>query len=105
MLAEVVTVVRAAPEVVFDLDLDADVHTASMAGRWERATTSTGYPLLAPGDEATFTARHLGLRWRLTSRITDTTVRTAPSTSRCAARSGGGGTSTCSSRSPTAAPG
>lgn len=28
---EVVTLIRAAPETVFDLELDADVHAASMA--------------------------------------------------------------------------
>ena len=65
-----VTLVRAAPEKVFDLELDADVHAASLAGSGERATTSTGRPGLALGDEVTFTARHLGRAWRLTSRIT-----------------------------------
>jgi ligand-binding SRPBCC domain-containing protein len=67
----VVTLVRAHPEVVFDLELDADVHAASMARSGERATTSTGRPTLGPGDEVTFSARHLGRRWRLTSRVTE----------------------------------
>jgi len=59
---EVVTVVKAAPEVVFDLELDVDVHAASLAGSQETATTSTGRRRLGLGDEVTFHARHLGLR-------------------------------------------
>jgi hypothetical protein len=30
---EIVTVVKAAPEVVFDLELDVDVHAASLGDR------------------------------------------------------------------------
>jgi ligand-binding SRPBCC domain-containing protein len=67
---EIVTVVKAAPEVVFDLELDVDVHAASLAGSEETATTSTGLRRLALGDEVTFHARHLGLRWSMVSRIT-----------------------------------
>ena len=68
---EVVTLIRAAADRVFDLELDADVHAASMAASGETATTSTGRPALGLGDEVTFTARHLGRSWRLTSRITE----------------------------------
>jgi ligand-binding SRPBCC domain-containing protein len=68
---EVVTVIRAAAETLFDLELDADVHAASMAGSGEVATTSTGRPRLGLGDEVTFTARHFGLPWRLTGRVTE----------------------------------
>jgi ligand-binding SRPBCC domain-containing protein len=68
---EVVTLVRAAPATVFDLELDAEVHAASMAASGETATTSTGRPALGLGDEVTFTARHFGISWRLTSRITE----------------------------------
>jgi ligand-binding SRPBCC domain-containing protein len=67
---EVVTVIRAAPATVFDLELDADVHAASMAASGETATTSTGRPVLDLGDEVSFTGRHFGLPWRLASRIT-----------------------------------
>ena len=69
-VVEVVTLVRAAPEVVFDLELDVDVHAASLAGSGETATTGSGRRRLGPGDEVTFRARHLGLRWRMTSRVT-----------------------------------
>jgi ligand-binding SRPBCC domain-containing protein len=70
-VVEVITLVRARPEVVFDLELDADVHAASMTASGETATTSTGRPGLRQGDEVTFTARHFGLTWRLTGRITE----------------------------------
>jgi ligand-binding SRPBCC domain-containing protein len=68
---EVVTMIRAAPRTVFDLELDVDVHVASMAASGERATSSTGRPALGPGDEVTFRARHFGLTWRLTARVTE----------------------------------
>ena len=67
---EVVTDIDAPRDVVFDLELDMDVHSASLAASGETATTSTGRPLLALGDEVSFRARHFGLVWHLTSRIT-----------------------------------
>ncbi|GIJ22907.1 SRPBCC family protein [Micromonospora lutea] len=69
-LIEVVSVINAAPSVVFDLTLDVDVHTASLPASRETATTSTGRRQLVLGDEVTFHARHFGLAWRMTSRIT-----------------------------------
>jgi ligand-binding SRPBCC domain-containing protein len=67
----VVTLIRATPDEVFDLELDADVHAASMAESSETATTSTGRAALRLGDEVTFTARHFGLTWRMTGRVTE----------------------------------
>ena len=69
-LIEVVTEIHAVPGVVFDLELDMDVHSASLAASRESATTSTGRPRLGLGDQVTFRARHFGLVWRMTSRIT-----------------------------------
>lgn len=69
-VVEVVTVVEAPAALVFDLELDVDVHTASLAGSGERATTSTGRRSLGLGDEVTLTAHHFGLPWRMTSRVT-----------------------------------
>jgi ligand-binding SRPBCC domain-containing protein len=69
-LIEIVSVIDAAPSVVFDLELDVDFHAASLHGSQETATTSTGRRRLTLGDEVTFRARHFGLRWRMTSRIT-----------------------------------
>jgi ligand-binding SRPBCC domain-containing protein len=69
-LIEVVALVGAAPAVVFELELDVGVHAESMAGSREVASTSTGHRRLGLGDEVTFQARHFGLPWRMTSRIT-----------------------------------
>ncbi|WP_433305743.1 SRPBCC family protein [Actinoplanes sp. CA-030573] len=69
-MIEVVSLVDAEPSRVFDLELDVDVHAGSLAGSGETAATSTGRRQLALGDEVTFRARHLGVRWRMTSRIT-----------------------------------
>lgn len=67
---EVRTLIGASRATVFDLELDVDVHTASLAGSRESATTSRRDRRLRLGDEVTFRARHLGLRWTLTSRVT-----------------------------------
>lgn len=69
-MIEIVTLVDAPPDVLFDLELDVDVHAASLPASGERATTSSGRRQLALGDEVTFHARHFGLPWRMTSRIT-----------------------------------
>jgi ligand-binding SRPBCC domain-containing protein len=69
-LIEVVTDIDATRDVVFDLELDMDVHAASLAASGETATTSTGKRRVALGDEVTFRGRHFGLVWRMTSRIT-----------------------------------
>ena len=70
VLIEVVTTIDAARDVVFGLELDMDVHAASLAASGETATTSTGRRRLGPGDEVAFRARHFGVVWRMTSRIT-----------------------------------
>ena len=67
----VVTHIDAPPQVVFELALDMDVHAASLARTGETATTSRGDPHLGLGDQVTFTARHSGLPWRMTSRVTE----------------------------------
>jgi ligand-binding SRPBCC domain-containing protein len=67
---EVVTEIDAAADVVFGLELDMDVHAASLAASGETATTSSGRRRVALGDEVTFRARHFGVVWRMTSRIT-----------------------------------
>lgn len=67
---EVVTEIGATRDTIFDLELDMDVHAASLAGSGETATTHTGRRHVALGDEVTFRARHFGLVWHMTSRIT-----------------------------------
>jgi hypothetical protein len=58
-----------APHTVFDLELDVDLHADSLPGSRETATTSTGRCRLVLGDEVSFCARHLGVRWQMTGRI------------------------------------
>lgn len=64
------TEISAPPPVVFDLELDMDEHSASLSSSGEIATTSTGRSALALGDEVTFVAKHFGVRFTMTSRIT-----------------------------------
>ena len=70
VVIEVVTDIAAAPAVVFDLELDVDVHADSLPGSRETASTGSGRRLPELGDEVTFRARHVGLPWRTSSRIT-----------------------------------
>ena len=68
---EVATEIDAPPSRVFEIELDTDAHAASLASSRETSTTSSGQRLLVLGDDGTFRARHLGLWWTLTSRITE----------------------------------
>ncbi|WP_378079209.1 SRPBCC family protein [Actinoplanes sichuanensis] len=70
MTVQVISFVAAAPARVFDLKLDVDVHAASQHAAGETAATRDGRRQLTLGDEVTFQARHFGIRWRMTSRIT-----------------------------------
>lgn len=66
---EVVTAVAAPPRRVFDVSLDVEVHTGSMAASGERAVGGVTAGRLRAGDTVTWQARHFGVRWRMTSRI------------------------------------
>lgn len=68
-LIDITTVVRAPVEHVFDLSLDVDAHTASMAASGEQAVDGVRSGRMALGETVTWTARHFGIRWRMTSRI------------------------------------
>jgi ligand-binding SRPBCC domain-containing protein len=66
---ECVTKLAMPPAGAFDLSLSVAAHIASMSKSRERAIGATS-DLLGLGDEITWRARHFGLPWRLTSRIT-----------------------------------
>jgi ligand-binding SRPBCC domain-containing protein len=66
---EVVTCIAAPPRRVFELSLEVEVHTASMAGSGEQAIGGVTSGRMKLGDTVTWQARHFGLRWRMTSRI------------------------------------
>ncbi len=57
-------------ERVFDLARDLDLHAESMAGSRERAVAGRMTGRVEAGDTVTWRARHFGLWWSLTSRIT-----------------------------------
>ncbi len=62
--------VRAPRERCFDLSRSVEAHVDSASGTGERAVGGVTRGLLGPGDEVTWAARHFGLPFRLTSRMT-----------------------------------
>jgi len=67
---ELTTDVKAPIERVFDLARDLDLHARSMADTRERAVGGRTTGIVELGDTVTWRARHFGLWWSLTSRIT-----------------------------------
>jgi ligand-binding SRPBCC domain-containing protein len=65
------TLISAPAGRCFDLARSVDLHMGSMAHTQERAIDGVTSGLMGPGDTVTWEARHFGLRWRLTSHITD----------------------------------
>lgn len=65
------TLVGAPIETTFDLARDIDFHQRSMADTGERAVAGRTTGLIGMGETVTWRARHLGLTWTLTSRITE----------------------------------
>ena len=65
----IATEIDATPERCFDLARDVGAHVRSTAGTGERAVGGVTIGLLELGDEVTWEARHLGIRQRLTARI------------------------------------
>lgn len=62
--------IGATADAVFDLELDVEAHAASLPGTGETTTTSTGRSILGLGDEVTFRARHFGIWWIMTTKVT-----------------------------------
>ena len=69
-IIELTTDIDAPIEHVFDLARDLDLHARSMAHTGERAVAGRTSGLIDVGDSVTWRARHFGLWWSLTSRIT-----------------------------------
>lgn len=68
---QLVTSIEAAAECCFDLSCDIDVHLGSMDFSGERAVGGVTSGLIGPGEEVTWEARHLGITWRMTSKVTE----------------------------------
>lgn len=67
---EVVTLLPCSPRRAFDLSLSVEAHTASMARSGERAVGGVTSGVMGMGDEVTWRARHFGVPFTMTSRIT-----------------------------------
>jgi ligand-binding SRPBCC domain-containing protein len=65
-----VTRAACAPEVLFDLSLSIDTHLESMARSGERAVAGVTSGTIGLGESVTWRARHFGIVWSMTSRIT-----------------------------------
>lgn len=70
-VVEVHTTIRAPIGRVFDLCRSVEAHVATSGATGERAVAGVTTGLLGLGDQVTWSARHLGRRWSLTSRITE----------------------------------
>jgi ligand-binding SRPBCC domain-containing protein len=70
-VVEVVTEVKAPATLCFDLARDIDLHIKSMSDTGERAVAGKTSGLIELGEEVTWEARHLGVKQRFTSRITE----------------------------------
>lgn len=68
---EIRTTIAAPPTTVFDLSLDIDAHMASMADSKERAIGGVTSGLIGLGEEVTWRARHFGIPFTMTSRVTE----------------------------------
>lgn len=66
----VVTRTTASPEALFDLSLDIDAHVASMEQSGERAVAGVTGGSIGLGETVTWRARHFGIRFTMTSKIT-----------------------------------
>lgn len=65
------TLIDAPIERCFDLSRDIDVHMESMGLTNERAIAGVTHGRVSLGDTVTWEGRHLGVRQRLTSKITE----------------------------------
>ena len=64
-------IVPASPEAVFDLCLDVGLHLSSQSSRGERAVSGVTSGRLGEGDRVTWSARHFGIRFRMSSIVFD----------------------------------
>lgn len=64
------TTIAAPIEACFDLSRDIDFHVRTMAESGERAVAGRTSGLIELGESVTWEAKHLGVRQRLTARIT-----------------------------------
>lgn len=66
---DLVTEIAADPEVCFDVSIDVGVHLA--ASPTERVVGGVRAGRMRLGEHVTWSARHFGIRWRMTSKIVE----------------------------------
>ncbi|HEY6470007.1 MAG TPA: SRPBCC family protein [Candidatus Dormibacteraeota bacterium] len=64
---DLITDIAAEPEVCFDVSLDVGVHVAASAT--ERIVGGVRSGRMRLDEEVTWSARHFGIRWRMTSKV------------------------------------
>lgn len=64
-------VIPASPQDVFDASLDVGLHVRSQGSHRERVVAGPVSGTLGEGDRITWSARHFGIRFRLTSIVYD----------------------------------
>lgn len=64
------TLISASPDRCFDLSRSVDAHVSSMAQSREQAVERPKSALLSLGDEVTWRARHFGISFTMTAKIT-----------------------------------
>lgn len=65
------TFIEASLEAVFDASLDVDAHLASMTASGEEAVAGVMSGTIGLGETVTWRAKHFGITWRMTSKITE----------------------------------
>ena len=68
---ELITLVTAPRERVFDLSRSIDLHVASLSGSKEQAIRGVTSGLIGMGEEVTWSARHFGVWFKLRVRISE----------------------------------
>ncbi len=66
----IVTDISPPVEMCFDLSRSIDLHLESMVASGERAVGGVTSGLIGPDEQVSWQARHFGIQWRMTSRIT-----------------------------------
>ncbi len=66
-----VTTIEASATLSFDLSCNIGVHVESMALAHERAISGITTGQIGLGEEVTWRARHFGIVWKMTSKITE----------------------------------
>lgn len=64
-------IIPAPPTEVFDLSLDVGLHLVSQSAHGERVASGRTSGRLEEGEQITWSARHFGLRFRMTSLVFD----------------------------------